>query len=236
MARLCCSRLVAVTLGVALLACAQGEDLARPDRSNQDASAVEAGLDAPVSDTTEPDVPTPSDAKPENSSSPDSGSCDATLIINEVQPAGPAGPDDEFIEIHNAGDCSLSIDGYALFYRSSDGTEDHLVWSAASGQTMQAGQFFVVGGTEFTGGADFPMGANVALGASGGGLGLKKDEVLIDSVGWGDATNAFVEGSTAPAPDTTQSIGRYPDGTDTDNNSTDFLELSPSPRKTNNAW
>lgn len=223
-----------VTLGVVLAGCAKGEEIARPDRAN-DAAVAESGTDAPTQEASTPDAPA-GDATPDAPAPPDAAPCDAVLTINEVQPAGPAGPDDEFVEIHNPGDCALSVEGYTLFYRSDDGTEDHLVWSAASGQTMQPGQFFVVGGKDFTGGADFPMGPNVALGASGGGLGLEKDDVLVDSMGWGDATNAYVEGSAAPAPSADRSVGRFPDGTDTGNNGADFVELSPSPRKSNNAW
>lgn len=221
---------------VSTLACATGEDAARPDRSDAAAAgaagrgggtAGESGHDGGMPDG---EGGAPTDA------AQDGLACDGEVTINELQPAGPAGPDDEFIELHNVNDCAVPLDGYSLFYRSDDGSQDHLVWSAVAGQVMQPGQFFLLGGKDFTGGSDFPMSSSVALGASGGGLGLERDGSVIDSVGWGDATNAYVEGSAAPAPDDDSSIGRFPDGKDTDDNAADFVELKPSPRKTNNAW
>lgn len=227
-----------LAFGASVQACAQGEPerAARTDagaESGADAGLVDAYQDSSSSDGNTDDAPA-GDAN--EAGLAEAGVCDAELTINEVQPAGPGGPDDEFIELHNPGSCAVVLDGYAVFYRSDDGVADHLVWSAATGQTMQPGQFFVLGGKGFLGGADFPMSGNVALSASGGGLGLKMDEAVVDSVGWGDATNSFVEGSAPPAPAADKSLGRFPDSADTNDNSVDFVELSPSPRKTNNAW
>ncbi len=58
---------------------------------------------------------------------------------------------------------------------------------------------------------------------------------LVDSVGWGTATNALVEGTAAAAPPTTAapgtSAGRKPDGDDTNDNAADFvLDDSPTPK------
>jgi lamin tail-like protein len=215
-------------------ACAKGEEL--------DASSNAEPLDASPSDGSAGDGTDGSSSPPEGgaeggeSGPADAGPCVAKLTINEVQTAGAGGPDDEFIELHNPGTCAVALDGYALFYRSSDGVDDHMVWSAAAGQSMQPGQFFVLGGKDFAAGADFPMGGSVALGAAGGGLGLKQEDTLVDSVGWGNASNDYVEGTAALAPESGKSIGRFPDGSDTDDNASDFGDLSPSPRKTNNAW
>ena len=41
-------------------------------------------------------------------------------------------------------------------------------------------------------------------------------------MGWGTATNTFVQGEPAPAPQAGQSIARIPDGHDTGDNSADF--------------
>jgi hypothetical protein len=56
----------------------------------------------------------------------------------------------------------------------------------------------------------------------------------VDSVGYGDATNEFVEHVAAAAPPEGSSIGRSPDGADLDNNATDFVLLgAPSPKAAN---
>ena len=58
----------------------------------------------------------------------------------------------------------------------------------------------------------------------------------IDAVGWGDATNAFVEGTAAPAPPAGSSLERLPggaagNGIDTNDNAPDwFVQAAPSPQ------
>ena len=64
------------------------------------------------------------------------------------------------------------------------------------------------------------------------------DLEYLDHVGWGTATNAFVEGTVASAPPATASPGssaaRHPDGHDTNDNSADFTVVTPpTPRATN---
>ena len=228
------SALLIPALGVLGAACAKGE---APDAASN-AQDVDGGQSDVSQDDAADGPSSPSEGGTDGGESGpvDAAPCEAKLTINEVQTSGAGGPDDEFIELHNPGSCAVSLDGYALFYRSSDGVDDHMVWSAAAGQSMQPSQFFVLGGKDFTGGADFPMGGSVALGAGGGGLGLKKGDTVVDSLGWGDATNDYVEGAAATAPASGNSIGRFPDGSDTDDNASDFADLSPSPRKTNNAW
>ena len=58
----------------------------------------------------------------------------------------------------------------------------------------------------------------------------------IDAVGWGDATNTFVEGLAAPSPAASSSLERRPggaagNGSDTNDNATDwFVQAVPSPQ------
>jgi hypothetical protein len=61
---------------------------------------------------------------------------------------------------------------------------------------------------------------------------------IVDSMGYGDVTNAFVEGRPASAPPATASPGssavRLPDGHDTNDNAADFsVSASPSPGSSN---
>ena len=72
------------------------------------------------------------------------------------------------------------------------------------------------------------------LAAAGGGVGLRDAaQMLVDSVGYGTATNAFVEASVAAAPPNGQSIARKPNGVDTNQNALDFAVATPSPRAAN---
>ena len=58
----------------------------------------------------------------------------------------------------------------------------------------------------------------------------------MDAVGWGDATNAFVEGAAAPAPSASTSLERRPGGSlgngiDTNDNALDwFVSTTPGPQ------
>ena len=73
------------------------------------------------------------------------------------------------------------------------------------------------------------------LAGTGGGVGIRSaNGTLVDSVGYGKATNALVEGSAAAAPAAGSSIERTPDGDDTNANATDFtIANTPTPRATN---
>jgi len=229
-------------LGLALLmaavgsaGCAHGQ----PSESASNADAdTEINVDAEPGEAASQDsAPSdgPKDSTPADVASEpavDAPPCNADLIINEVQTAG-ASDDDEFGELHNPASCAVLLDGYELMYRSSEGTADVLVWSAVPGQKMLPGQFFILGGAGFPTAPDFPFPTQVALGAGGGGLGLLKNGTPVDRVGWGDASNAYLESTAAAAPAAGKSIGRLPDGHDTDDNSSDFIEATATPRKPN---
>ena len=63
------------------------------------------------------------------------------------------------------------------------------------------------------------------------------DGNIVDSVGWGDATNAFVEGTAAAAPTIAPAPGksdaRHPNGHDTNANLADFAIGDPTPGASN---
>jgi hypothetical protein len=71
------------------------------------------------------------------------------------------------------------------------------------------------------------------LAAAGGGLALRRGDELLDSVGYGTANNAFVEGSPAAAPPSGSSLARLPNGRDTNDNAADFRVGTPTPRAAN---
>ena len=105
-----------------------------------------------------------------------------------------------------------------------------------AGTTLAAGAFYLFGGGSYSGAATADQSFSASLASSAGGLALRNaDGAIVDSVGYGTATNAFVEGSPAAAPPVTAAPGssaqRSPDGYDTDNNAADFAATaSPSPR------
>src|SRR5512143_2709322 len=160
----------------------------------------------------------------------------STLVLSEVQTGG-ASASDEFIEIANQGPSPTDLIGLEVVYATSSGSTvtrkaswdasrvlapgQRLLLANASGSYAPLADAVYSGGTAATGGA-------VALRIVGGSV--------LDAVGWGDATNGFVEGAPALAPPAGSSIERAPGGpagnvTDTNDNSADwFVQSAPSPQ------
>jgi len=141
--------------------------------------------------------------------------------INEVQTGGSSALD-EFVELYNTcPDKPLDLTGYSLVYRAAAGTTDFVRVSFTGGGFAQGKPYFVCANSGYAGPADAHY--TDGLAEAGGGLALRgPDGNIVESMGWGTATNAFIEGEPAPAPQAGQSIARVPDGRDTGDNSADF--------------
>jgi uncharacterized protein len=164
----------------------------------------------------------------------------------------------DFIEIFNAGDSPVSLDGLSLQYASATGTG---LFGANDGQltelpnfALQPGQYFLVQEAAGAGnGVPLPtpdlidstpinMSASsgkvvlvtgiASLGCNGGSTPCDADQMarIIDLVGFGTAN--FYEG-TGPAPGLSNSTAAIrADGgcTDTNDNAADFTDGTPDPR------
>ena len=161
-----------------------------------------------------------------------------TVLISEVQTAGTGDADREFIELYNASDSSLNLSGYRLLYRAAAGVSDVTIRTFQAGDVIPAHGHFLLVHTGKDVGVTPDATFGTSLGATGGGLAISTTGTISDSVGWGSATNIFVETSAAPAPAADQSIERKPggaagNGQDTDNNANDFQILAvPTPQNT----
>ena len=128
---------------------------------------------------------------------------------------------------------------WQLAYRSAAGTTDVILFSWHA-QTITAQGYLLIAGAGYSG-SPTPDGKYTTggLAAAGGGLALRDAQGgTVDSVGYGSATNAFVEGSAAPDPPSNPSpgasIARMPNGTDTNNNAADFqIADTPTPKAPN---
>ncbi|HYX75550.1 MAG TPA: lamin tail domain-containing protein [Gaiellaceae bacterium] len=159
----------------------------------------------------------------------------ASVRVNEFSTGTSASATDEFVELVNAGSSTADLGGYKLAYRSSAGTSDVTLGTIPDGTTLAPGAFYVFGGSGYAGARPANQSFSQALAAAAGGVGLRDvGGTLIDSVGYGTATNAFVEAHAAAAPPATAVPGssdiRLPDGSDTDNNGVDFtVTAAPTP-------
>lgn len=155
-------------------------------------------------------------------------SCRASdLIINEVQTAG-ASASDEFVEIWNPCNDVVDLRGVHLVYQSAhySGSGDSATLASFSG-VLGAHEYLVVGGESFSGASSYSF--STGLSQTGGAVGLRDSSgSRVDSVGWGSASNALVEGSPAEAPADDMSIGRV-DGYDSNDNSSDLFATYPTP-------
>lgn len=160
----------------------------------------------------------------------------STLVISELQTGGVSASD-EFAEIANLGSRNVDLAGLEVVYVTSTGgtVTRKATWASntilAPGRHLlianAAGVYASIADAAYTGGFA-ATGGSIVLRVVGGGP--------VDAVGWGDATNSFVEGSAAPAPAAGQSIERRPGGsagntTDTNDNAADwFAQSVPNPQ------
>lgn len=159
------------------------------------------------------------------------------VVVNEVQTTGSASASDEFIELFNPCAKPVDLSNWTLVYHSAANNGDSPILTLANGQIIAGGGYLLFATTVYTGAAkaDQTYGATGKLAQAGGGIGLRNTiATLIDSVGWGTATNNFVEGKAASAPAAGQSIARTPNGADSDHNNVDFaVAATPTPRAAN---
>ena len=167
------------------------------------------------------------------------GGGSASLRLNELMTGTTGAASNEFVEIVNAGTAAADIGGFRLVYRSASGSSDVALATVPTGTTLAAGGFYLFGGSGYAGSRAPDQSFSASLAATGGGVALRDAAgAIVDSLGYGDAVNAFVEGHAAPAPPATAAPGtsaqRLPDGHDTNDNAADFtLSTTPSPGASN---
>ena len=160
----------------------------------------------------------------------------STLLVSELETGG-ASASDEFAELTNVGAASVDLNGLEVVYVTSTGGTITRKASWTTSLLLAPGRHLLIANTSgiFAPLADSTYSGGFA--ATGGAIVLRViGGAPIDALGWGDATNAFVEGSVAAAPAASSSMERKPGGTagntlDTNNNATDFFaQASPNPQ------
>ncbi len=161
------------------------------------------------------------------SSDDDAGPCDGKVVINELMTAG-ATAYDEFIELYNPGGCAVPLGGWKLGYRAQNGNAAPPILTFEPGSSIPAKAYLVIARPEFSGKKDVTITSSTSMAVDSGQVGLEDDKgTLVDAVGYGTATGAYVEGKPAPSPDTSGSIARKSNGVDTNDNAADFAKTKP---------
>src|SRR3954451_10708481 len=160
----------------------------------------------------------------------------STLVVSEVQTGG-ASASDEFVEIANKASAAADLLGLEIVYATSSGST---VTGKATGSTslvLDAGKRLLAANSSGVFGAAADATYSGGFAATGGAIALRiVGGSVIDAVGWGGATNGFVEGTAATAPPAGSSLERAPggllgNGSDTNENSIDwFVQSAPSPQ------
>jgi hypothetical protein len=167
------------------------------------------------------------------------GGSSGDIRVNEFMTGSTGAASNEFVELWNAGSTAVTVGGFKVAYRSAAGTSDTTLATIPDGATIASGGFYLLAGSGYLGSQAPDQTFSASLAATGGGLAVRDASgTILDSVGYGEATNAFVEGHPAAAPPATaapgSSSGRIPDGHDTNDNAADFsVSTNPSPGASN---
>ena len=167
------------------------------------------------------------------------GGSAAEIRVNEFMTGSTGAASNEFVELVNAGSTAADVGGFKVAYRASAGASDISLATIPAGTSIPAGGFYLLAGSGYLGSHAPDQTFSTSISATGGGIAVRDSGgVILDSVGYGDATNAFVEAHPATAPPATAAPGsssnRIPDGHDTNDNSADFsVSATPSPGAAN---
>jgi len=164
----------------------------------------------------------------------------AKILINEIQITGGAGKtENDFIELYNPNNFQVNLNGYRLVKRTKTGTSDTNIKSWTSDSYIPANGYYLWANSGYTDISPAPDITTAATISDNNGVAIRfgpaDTGTIIDSVGWGEAQNAFIESLPFPInPSANQSIQRkFQNNTfiDTDNNASDFeIQNCPSPK------
>src|SRR5262245_17797493 len=119
----------------------------------------------------------------------------STLVVSEIQTGGTSASD-EFAEISNAGAVAVDLTGLEVVYATSTGSTVTRKASWSSATILEPGRHLLIANSAGIYAAIADATYSGGFAATGGAFVLRPiGGTPIDAVGWGDATNAFVEGS-----------------------------------------
>jgi lamin tail-like protein len=152
----------------------------------------------------------------------------SSLLVSEVQTGGVSASD-EFIELTNAGPATIDLAGLEVIYVTASGSTVTRKATWIDTRPIEPGRHFLLANVAgaFASIADATYSGGIA--STGGAIALRPvGGSVVDAVGWGDATNAFVEGLAVAAPPAVSSIERRPggaagNGSDSNDNAADFF-------------
>lgn len=155
----------------------------------------------------------------------------AALVINEIL-VDPDGSDAgrEFVELLNTGSESVDLSAVEFqFANGADGPIWKTRWAGEAGQSLGAGEIFLITDRNWIGPPAGQAEVTLALQNGPDAVRLVRATETLDLVGYGALTDsAMMEGGPVPTA-TGKSLARRPDGRDTNRNDEDFVAATPTP-------
>ncbi|MBL7952327.1 MAG: lamin tail domain-containing protein [Flavobacteriales bacterium] len=166
-----------------------------------------------------------------------------SLVINEVDYDQPSDDLAEFVEILNTGAAPVDLNGLKLVLVNGTNNTAYAPNITLGNVILAAGDYYVVGSANVPNvdlvvfNSTLPVNANLAMqnGAPDGVRLTTAANIVIDQMSY-EGAMASTEGTTAPT-DNGNALGlsRVPDGTDSNDNSVDFILTCLTPGATNDA-
>ncbi|MFH1412648.1 MAG: PKD domain-containing protein [bacterium] len=155
----------------------------------------------------------------------------AKLLISQIQITGGEGlTTNDFVKIYNPNDFDADLQGYRLVKRTKTGISDTSIKSWSNETLIPAKSYHIWANSKdgFAESIEAGSSTTQTISADNGiaiRFGPEDEGQIIDSLGWGECENEFVEASVFPInPEANQILTRR-DNIDTDNNASDFALL-----------
>ncbi len=164
----------------------------------------------------------------------------AELVINEIDYDTEGNGDTaEFVEILNPGSSAVDLSGYRI--ELVDGARGAAYATYTGSGQLGAGKYFVIGDTAViqpdpplpVGTVTLALDTNLQQGPDLVRIVKISTKKVMDAVQYEGSANGAGEGTPAPSDTEDKSIGRCPNGSDTNDNGADFVTMAPTPGKTN---
>ena len=165
----------------------------------------------------------------------------AQVVINEIDYDQPGSDDAEYFELENVGSLSVDLSEYTveLVNGNGGGASVYATINSMSG-TLAAGDYFVVcANAAATPNCDLQAlsASNAIQNGAPDAIGLRHLGVLVDAVSYeGDTGAPYTEGTGAlgdAGVSAGMGLSRIPNGSDTDDNSMDFVVHANTPGTSN---
>lgn len=173
------------------------------------------------------------------------------LVINEVDyDMAGAGDSTEYVEIFNSGEMPYSLTGVTLQLMNGTGMVQYALFDLSvntqGAAFLAAGAFYIVAADTVASAVagscptcvtkTVTPATDLIQNGAPDGMRILKDSVPVDALHYEGVMTGYGEGTSAPIDDPNagvMSIGRCPNGTDTDDNGADFFVMTSTPGAAN---